>query len=182
MIRTKNYFPFNICVILLTFTFLISSSYANEDIELPRKQYNWLYIGTGRIMYNSEIRFSIDAGFSVLHGTTLITLRDYGYYYFNGNEESLALFEPYEAYIEIDLLYGHCNKTQDYIAAISTGLGFVLGKFGDFEFKTIGLPIVAQFFWTPTGLLGIGISLFVNLNPKKIYSDISICAQIGILR
>jgi hypothetical protein len=157
---------------------------------------NWINAGIGVCSFG----LSSGANFSHQSGKKLITVRA------TYNEE-LTIFgpSPSEQAWDVGVMYGRIAKSKYGFASISAGLGLVggvkrgryldddfQGRYGWFaividryekiDFLTLGIPAEIQAFWTPFSKLGIGITLFGNLNPEKSFAGLLVSIQIGDLR
>lgn len=168
---------------------------SENSASILNRQY-WINGGPGA----SSAGLSAGLSFSHLNGKHLITVRS------TYNEE-LIIFgpSPAESIWDVGVMYGRSAKSKYGFASVSAGLGLVGGvKRGTYlgdnlddgygwfvikidryekdEFVTLGFPAEIQAFWTPLSKLGIGITLYGNLNPEKSFAGFLVSIQIGNLR
>ncbi len=157
---------------------------------------NWINAGIGVCSFG----LSSGANFSHQFGKKLITIRA------TYNEE-LNIFgpSPSEQAWDAGVMYGGIAKSKYGFASISAGLGLVCGvkrgryiddnrddsygwffikidQYEKIDFLTLGIPTEIQAFWTPFSKLGIGVTLYGNLNPEKPFAGLLVSIQIGDLR
>ena len=82
---------------------------------------------------------------------------------------------------ELSVLFGFRTFARFGSASLSAGMGSFKGHYANKDFFTIGFPINVKVFFTPLKFIGIGLSLYGNINPKRSYSGLSINLQIGKL-
>jgi len=168
---------------------------SENSASILNRQY-WINGGLGV----SSAGLSSGVGFSHQTGKQLITVRS------TYNEE-LNIFgpSPAERVWDVGVMYGRIAKSKYGFASVSAGLGLVGGvkrgtylgdnlddDYGWFvikidryekdKFVTLGFPAEIQAFWTPLSKLGIGITLYGNLNPEKSFAGFLVSIQIGNLR
>ena len=106
---------------------------------------------------------------------------------------------PPETFNDIGVLYGRVANYKDIQFSISGGLGIVTGimrgayitstpgwfSFPEYEkrhFFTYGIPLEAQFSYNPLKFLGIGATVFANINPESSFWGINFMWKIGKVR
>ncbi len=106
-----------------------------------------------------------------------------------------------ERVFDFGVLYGLMHKSDMLLASISAGLAYtgveyeVLGSIdyddNDHSFdsnynhnveSTIGVPLEAQVFWTPTSFLGLGLIGLANINSEASYVAGLVAIQVGNLK
>lgn len=99
------------------------------------------------------------------------------------------------------VLYGLMHKSDVFLASISAGVAYtaieynmlesfdydendhlISGHYGDHVESTIGLPLEAQLFWTPTSFIGLGLIGLANINSEASYVAGLVAVQVGDLR
>ena len=147
-----------------------------------------------RELGGSSAGLSAGLSYSLQNGKHLTTIRS------TYNEE-LVIFgpSPAESIWDIGVMYGRGAKSKYGFASIAAGLGLVggvkrgsyLGHTGGWfgtdwytenDFFTLGIPAEIQAFFTPFSILGIGVTLYGNLNFEKSFAGLMFCIQIGNLR
>ena len=90
---------------------------------------------------------------------------------------------------DIALLYGRATANTWYHASLSAGIGYVSGQkgggllsSGENISPTFGLPLEAQVFFKPIGIVGVGVTAFANLNRESSFAGFAITFQLGKLR
>jgi len=188
-------------LILLIPSCLISQGVKNDakpdsQNKINNSAHNWINAGIGVCSFG----LSSGASFSHQFGKKQITVRATCNAEFN-------LFgpTPNEEAWDVGVMYGRSAKSSYGVVSISAGLGLVGGvKRGSYlrsnfqsgygwftivrdeyeknEFLTIGIPAEIQAYWTPFSKLGIGLTLYGNLNPEKPFAGLLVSIQIGDLR
>jgi hypothetical protein len=176
-----------------TFIFIEEISDYKYDYRLKKASQWWFNTGLGICNVNSYgdylVSFGINYSEHIKRG--LISYR------FIRNEEFILFGpRPSESVWDLGVLYGRFAKTSDGFASVSAGVSYVggvrRGKFlsssgwiSNYEkltFRTIGIPLEGQLFWTPTSFVGIGIYGFANMNLEKSFFGGLLCIQIGKIR
>jgi hypothetical protein len=169
-----------ICLIALT-VFSVNS-YSQDTSGSVEESHYWLNMGFGI----STVDMSGGAGFSCQTGKRLISIR------YTHNED-FAFLEPVkESVWDVGVLYGIIRKSNYGLISASAGIsivgGYDRGERIDFtdsyekkNFLTFGVPLEVQLFFTPFDYVGVGINGFANLNPKKTFTGVLLCLQIGKL-
>lgn len=143
----------------------------------------WINGGFG--LNNTGISFGGSLNYRITPGF-LFSVR-----FLRNNETGFKLIsfsnkEPMESVNDISILYGICNKTKRVMLTASAGAGVVFGLlrgnllytnyngwfsstnlYEENNFFTVGLPLQAQLFWTPSDAFGIGLYGFININKDK---------------
>ena len=93
---------------------------------------------------------------------------------------------------EISIMYGRAGGGAVGVRSISAGVGLVSGEHrrrgGGFspqveEFgPTVGIPIEAQFIFSPIRFLGVGVTGFANLNAEASFAGALLSLHLGKLR
>lgn len=175
--------------------FLILISLFQENLYSQESPYKttdsnyWIELGVG----GSSSGFAEGLGISYQTNNNLISVRlisnsKYGESVGGGNTTP-------ESILEIGALYGLISKRPFGYVSLSGGLGLVSGKIhGEYlgninwintyeqrKVLTFGIPLEAQFFLTPFRKVGVGVSTFADINPKRTFGGIMLCLQIGKL-
>jgi len=171
---------------------VLDKSMTKNGISNPiAKELYWFNGGIG----SSSAGLSAGISFSHLNGKHLLTVR------LTYNEE-FVIFGPSPAENAWDFgcMYGRVTKSKYGFASIAAGLGLVGGVrrgrylgydvngwfgtswYAEDDFFTLGIPAELQAFWTPFSKLGIGVTLYGNLNPEKPFAGLLVSIQIGDLR
>jgi hypothetical protein len=175
------------------FLFLISlfqeNLYSQETTYKTADSNYWVDLEIG----SSSAGFAEGLGISYQTNNRLISVRvisnsKYGESIGGGNTTP-------ESILDVGALYGLISKRPFGYVSISAGLGLVSGKIhgeylgninwiNTYEEKkvlTFGIPLEAQFFLTPFRRVGVGVSAFADLNPKRTFGGMMLCLQIGKL-
>jgi hypothetical protein len=110
------------------------------------------------------------------------------------NSEFLSFSSPDERVWDVGLLYGGIARGRYGFMSLSGGISMVGGvRRGEFvkstgflssehkkdRFFTVGLPIEAQLFWTPSQNFGIGLYGFSNINKEETFTGVALAVQIS---
>ncbi len=177
-------------VFLFLFAVFIRNLHSQENIFINDNPRYWLNAGVG----GSSSGLSGGLSLSYEAGKNLFTFRYIGSSKYG--EDKLGGYTTAEKIRDIGPLYGRIIKGKFGYASISGGINLVTGvKHGEFlgiinwvntyekiRITTIGIPLEAQFFFTPVSFLGIGATAFANLNPEKSFWGLLLCIQFGKLR
>lgn len=167
--------------------------FAKNSISYAQDTSNyWVNAGLGLGAFDSRLAGS--TGISLLSyqtGIRIVSIR-------NNIEVSIVLFghspSPEESVWDIGILYGIIAKGSYGSASISGGVSLVGGirrgkplpgssyRYEELSFKTVGIPIEAQLFFTPFSFLGVGFYGFANLNLEKSFWGALLCLQVGKLK
>ncbi len=102
--------------------------------------------------------------------------------------------DPPESVRDLGALYGLIlKKTQTDLASISAGVSFVgvilrgryfysSAEYEKLTYRTVGLALDGQFFWTPLPYFGLGVDIPANLNRDRSYVAMLFSLQCGVLR
>ena len=173
-----------------------SNTKSLSPAKIANSTNNWINAGVGVCSFG----LSSGANFSHQSGKKLITVRA------TYNQE-LTIFgpTPSEEAWDVGVMYGGIAKSKYGFASISAGLGLVGGvkrgsylgsnfqgryawfaiiteQYKENNFLTLGIPAEIQAFWTPFSKVGIGFTLYGNLNLEKSFAGLLISIQIGDLR
>ena len=86
---------------------------------------------------------------------------------------------------DVGLLYGRGVRGARSSASLSAGVALVGGGSGAFylgpRFRTVGLPLEAQWYWTPFthSEVGLGLTAFGNLNAERSFGGLLCCVRLG---
>lgn len=80
---------------------------------------------------------------------------------------------------DVGVLYGYATRSPRGFTALAAGLAMV--DYGD-ESTTIGIPLQFQAMWTPTSVVGLGVTLFGDINTEKSFGGWLLCLNIGKVR
>lgn len=175
-------------VTLFIVVFSNSGVYAQFETVQTDSDVAWVNFGVGA----SSI--GISGGISVSNdiGKSLVSIRG-----LTMEEVNILGPSPQETAWELGVLYGRFAHASYGVASIAGGIGFVGGvhrsrhvvssgwlvtKYEPLVFRTIGLPVEGQLFWTPLSFLGIGLYGFANLNPERSFVGALLCFQFGDFR
>lgn len=196
----------NFLTVGVTFMLLIPSCLMSQDVQsdttpvsknkTSNSVNNWINAGIG----GCSVGLSSGANFSHQSGKKIISVRA------TYNEE-LNIFgpTPSEQAWDVGVMYGGIAKSKYGFASISAGLGLVGGvkrgrylgynrddscgwffiridQYEKIDFLTFGIPAEIQAFWTPFSKLGIGVTVYGNLNPEKPFAGLLVSIQVGDLR
>lgn len=180
-----------IFIFLLKLTFKTTSVFAQVDSVKTGKKINWwLNTGIG------------GGGYGIASGTILSFQWDKMIFSIRTAGTSDFYFDEAPDVTrnagDIAILYGKCSKSKYGFSSISVGIAYVMGtksiKYYEFngtceierhrkrEYKTLGIPVEIQLFFTPFSFMGIGLYGFGNFNKEIIYEAVLLCIQIGKLR
>lgn len=93
-----------------------------------------------------------------------------------------ARYKYVRGIVETSFLYGLTARNRYAFFSASIGIGYV-----DFrtdtaqDITTVAVPFDLRMLLNPTKILGVGIYLFGNLNPRTAYEGVTFCFQIGFL-
>lgn len=93
-----------------------------------------------------------------------------------------------ERVFDVGVMYGLMHKSDQLLASISAGLAYTGVEYEyDIDYNnnvesTIGVPLEAQVFWTPTSFLGLGLIGLANINSEASYVAGLLAIQVGNLR
>ena len=80
-------------------------------------------------------------------------------------------------------LLGGIGTTGRVIHAYAAlGFSWVDGYMNDRQFNVVGIPVEAGFAWTPLSWLGIGPTLFGNLNTRHSFGGVVLNVRLGKVR
>jgi len=107
-----------------------------------------------------------------------------GYFYRGGLLSNEGPDEDGYLFKSIDFSIGKRIQYEWFKASLFAGPAFVFGKRSvshfDYEkFYTAGLEADVQLLFRPANEVGIGVSLFGNLNIIKNYSGVNFCITLG---
>ena len=147
---------------------------------------HWITAGVGITRWQNRPGFGFEIGYSNMFSSGLFSAR-FRYFEMTLTKDP---FLPNERQVqditELGGLYGLQLQQGWFCFCASGGIAMVATKEqnnGVIErFYSIALPIESQLLLEPLSFLGIGISLFANLNSKASFSGVALSVQIGRLR
>ncbi len=177
------------------FLFLFSNSFSKDTAKVKRNCF-WVELGTGYLKNTNYSRYGSGIWFNVSHNNTLFTFR------YNRSEEFLALFiSPTEYAQNYAVMLGKLRGNNHVQVSASAGLGVSEGvNRGEYlyssgswlvgtsyyeskNYKIVNVPFEFNFIFKPipkVPVLGLGIALTGDLNPKQSTIGLFIKAGIGI--
>ena len=119
--------------------------------------------------------------------------------YIGASEFNLFGPSPLETFNDFGVLYGRVANYKDIQFSVSGGFGIVTGvmrgayitstsgffSFPEYEkrqFFTYGIPLEANFSYNPLKFLGVGLTVFANINPESSFWGINFMWKIGKVR
>jgi hypothetical protein len=127
----------------------------------------WFTIGEG---WSSE-EFGVVMGAAYQKKARSIGLRFTGNFSWTNNMEDFSL------------IYGFISKRRAGYKSFGTGISYVWDDDdGDGKYvHTVGIPLEAQFFWTPLPFAGIGLYIHLDINKNKPFGGLLLSLQLGKL-
>ena len=184
----------NLFLFLLS-TLLTINSFAQDTSNVNRNCF-WVELGTGFINNTNYSRLGSGAWFHGSHNNTLFTFR------YQGSSEFLALFvTPAEYAQSYAVMVGKISGNDNVQVSASAGLGLSKGvnrgeylhpSGGGFfstsvyeskDYQIVNIPFEFDFLFKPipkVPVLGLGIALTGDLNPKQSTIGILLKAGIGL--
>lgn len=95
---------------------------------------------------------------------------------------------------DFGVLYGLMHKSDLFLASIAGGLAYTAVEYNhnadfydddqshNYTESTIGVPLEAQLFWTPSSFLGLGLIGLANINSEASYVAGLVAIQVGDLK
>ena len=171
-------------VLIFFFCMLMSLNAQKDEKKTISVSKTWFSAGVGL----GNIGPSIGLSLNHLHNDRLFKVR-----FVREEEFVLNLFgssPPPESVWDIGLLYGFCRTKGKSSIMFSSGVSYVEGmRLGDddtnykeISISTIGLPVEAQFMWPFSKCMGLGVTLFGNINSESIFGGITLNLIFGKLR
>jgi hypothetical protein len=170
-------------MIILMMILLLTTAYSQTDTISNSSPLMWVTLGSGAGGDRTMDGLSGYLSASYFSHTRLFSIR----FLFVGKSFTMEpLTDHHENEIdesyEISGLYGTGIRSSLFFASASAGLGVVrLRKHNDAVQILPGIPLEAQAFITPLPVLGIGVTLFGNINGKSTYMGGLLCIRIGKL-
>jgi hypothetical protein len=164
-------------ILLILLAVLFENLYSQETVYNAKEPKYWLNAGGG----GSSFGLSGGLGLSYQRGKNLFSFRFISSS--KGGESYLGGYTTSEKIGDIGPLYGLIIKGKLGYTSISGGVSLVTGvKRGEFlgivnwvntyekiPIHTIGLPLEAQFFFTPASFFGIGTNVFRKNHSVEYY-------------
>lgn len=168
------------CALVLS---LLCANGMAAQVPEQRSEAFWVSAGVGR----ASVGPALGLGLSYGSGPHLVSARLLG----GGPVDPFGTRHGTDV-AEISIMYGRAGGGALGVRSISAGVGLVSGEHrrrgGEFspqveEFgPTVGIPIEAQFIFTPVSFLGMGVTGFANLNPEASFAGALVALHLGKLR
>ncbi len=181
----------NLFLFLLS-TLLTINSFAQDTSNVNRNCF-WLELGAGFVENTNYSMIGSSTWFHASHNNTLFTFR------YQNSVEYLALFiSPVERAKSYALMAGKLRTTKYIQLSASAGLGLSKGVYrGEYLYSSggwfisssvyeskvyqiVNIPFEFDFVFKPIPLLGLGISVTGDLNPKQSTLGVYLKAGIGL--
>ena len=155
-------------------------AYGQVNADSSSKPYSWFSAGIG----------GGSSGYSQISNSGIFSVR----LIYNTKLDFWAT--PSESVLDFSLLYGYLAVIPEGFVTLSGGLSLVNGvkqgesipsdgwlgkKYEKLSFTSVGFPLEGNIFWKFSPSIGLGITLFADINAEKSFYGIFFCLKYGHL-
>lgn len=173
-------------VVFALYLFLTRTPSQSQTDDVPdTPSLGWVTLGLGLSGNRDFFGLTGNLSASYFSDLGLLRVRLVSATGFHGVESTTLSESRASGLLELSGMYGLSHRTPDLLISVSSGIGMLRVRehtpIGDKESTIPGIPLEGELLLTPLPIVGIGITVFGNLNSKASYWGVLSSINLGKL-